>query len=206
MIAAVLLAAGGSTRLGRPKQLLELAGAPPLVRRAATSLIAAGCGPVVVVVGAHESGVRAALSGVDVEIVLNPDWRSGMAGSIGHGIDALQPRPEVEAAVLAVSDQPDLSVEVIARLIEAWTADRRRRVACRYAGTLGVPALFGRDVFSELSRLEGDRGAKSLLIGHPLAVGVDWDAGARDLDHPADLERGSEPGNPAESGNPGSEE
>jgi molybdenum cofactor cytidylyltransferase len=168
--------------------LLELGGGPPLVRRAATALLEAGCDPVLVVVGAHEQAVRSALSGIDVELVAHAAWPLGIAGSIRSAVARLQPRGDVEAVVLAVCDQPALSRAVIARLIESWKCDRRRRVACRYAGTIGVPALFGREAFPELMQLEGDRGARSLLRGHPLTACVDWADGARDVDDPADLE------------------
>jgi molybdenum cofactor cytidylyltransferase len=126
--------------------------------------------------------------------VLNADWPSGVAGSIRCAVNALRSRAEVRAVVLAVADQPRISVGVVERLIEAWRADAGRRVGSRYAGTLGVPALFGREAFPALARLEGDRGAQRLLVEDPHAFGVDWPDGALDVDVPGDLPPGSEPG------------
>jgi molybdenum cofactor cytidylyltransferase len=182
LIAAVVLAAGASSRLGRAKQLVEVQGSS-LVRRAVEACLAAGCTPVVAVVG-HEAGaVRRALDGSGATIVENADWSEGMASSIRAGVAGLD--SGTRAVVLAVCDQPAFEVSVVRRLIEAWDGSDDARVACAYAATLGVPALFGRTWFERLSALHGRRGAKGLLRSDvERVVAVEWPEGAVDLDEP----------------------
>ncbi len=186
MIGAVVLAAGGSKRLGQPKQLLTIDGTT-LVRRAVEAALGARCSPVVVVLGAAADEVRQALDGVEVTFVENPDWQAGQSTSIRRGVESLSAAAEVRAGVLLVIDQPALSAEVIQRVVEAWDGTESGRVAAAYAGTLGVPALFGRRHFPALAALRGDRGAKALLHAPTRAHSVDWPEGATDIDEPADL-------------------
>jgi len=148
----------------------------------------AGCDPVRVVVGARAEQVRQELRELDVEIVCNEAWVDGIAGSIRRGVEALVSRERVEAVVVIVCDQPALSSSVIRRLIDTWDGSSEGTVACRYAGTLGVPALFGRGCFPRLMRLEGDCGAKALLFDDDDTKIVDWPEGARDIDEPSDLD------------------
>ncbi len=187
MIAGVLLAAGGSSRLGRPKQLLTLRD-EPLVRRVARALLDGGCRPVVVVLGAHAERVTAALDGLKVERVHNDGWQRGMAGSIRVGVTSVAARPEVDGVLLAACDQPRLDAQVVRQLMEAYDGRPGRIVASRYADTLGVPALFERSHFDELVRLEGDVGAKRVIAAAAERVEpVDWEGGALDLDTVEDL-------------------
>lgn len=183
MIGAVVLAAGGSRRLGRPKQLVPWRGRP-LVRRVARAALAAGCEPVVVVVGARAADVRATLDGLPVEIVVNPHWRRGLAGSIRAGIRRVA-RRGVTAAALLVCDQPRLTPAVLRRLIASHAGPPSGTAACAYAGTVGVPAIFPRSRFPELLALRGDRGAHRLLDGRTRSVR--WAGGAVDVDRPDDL-------------------
>jgi molybdenum cofactor cytidylyltransferase len=191
-IGAVLLAAGGSERLGRPKQLLRHRGST-LVRRAATAALEAGCSPVVVVTGARHEAIRAELELAAVEIVHNRDWSRGIAGSIRVGVKRVAAAsPAVAAVVLLASDQPALDRGVIERLVAAFDGKPGRRVACAYAGTVGVPALFERELFDALTRLDGDRGAQPLLLAEPgLLARVPWPEGEHDVDLPGDLPRES---------------
>jgi molybdenum cofactor cytidylyltransferase len=183
MIAAVLLAAGGSRRLGQPKQLVTFRG-KTLVRRAAEAAVDAGCEPVVVVLGAEAERVARELDGLAVDRVVNAAWEQGMAGSIGAGIRRLEEASAPpEAAVLLAVDQPLLTADLLRELCRAHDGSQTCRAACEYAGTLGIPALFGRAWFRDLTGLSGDRGARVLLQrpGEPVRR-VPWPDGALDLD------------------------
>lgn len=189
-VAAVLLAAGGSRRMGSPKQLLRIDGIT-LVRRAAEIALASRCQAVYLVVGAAAEALRQELSGLDLEVVENPGWETGLAGSIRVGIEAVRAaRPELDAAILAPVDQPRLHTPLLDRLIEVFEGGERGIVACSYAGTVGAPALFARAHFPELTALRGDRGAKSLLEAHAAELAqVPFPDGATDLDTPEDFQR-----------------
>ncbi|HSN92683.1 MAG TPA: nucleotidyltransferase family protein [Anaeromyxobacteraceae bacterium] len=183
-----MLAAGGSSRLGRPKQLLPFEG-EPLVRRAARAALEAGFAPVVVVVGGHAAEVRAALAGLPVEGVENAAWQEGMAGSVRLAVARLA-AAGVRAAALLGCDQPHLGAAHLVRLEQARLASGAPVAASEYAGTRGVPAVFDAALFPELLALGGDRGAKSVIARDPSrVVGVPFPGGEVDVDHPEDWER-----------------
>src|ERR1039458_1274155 len=115
-IALVLLAAGGSTRMGTPKQLLPYQGRP-LIRHAAETALASGCDPVVVVLGSHVEEIRTALDGLEVVVVENTEWEKGMGTSIRAGISGAEILG-CEGAILALADQPLVSAEILQRLVE----------------------------------------------------------------------------------------
>jgi molybdenum cofactor cytidylyltransferase len=187
VIAGVVLAAGGSSRLGSPKQLVQVKGRT-LLAHAADCCLSAGCEPVFVVLGASLETIEPTLSGLPVTVVVHSGWREGLASSIRAGISALP--EEVEALVLATCDQPLLEPDVVRRLIAGFDGAPGRMVACEYDGTVGVPALFGRDRFEELIRLRGDSGARQLLRRNPgSVVRVPWSGGAFDVDLPSDREK-----------------
>lgn len=185
---AVLLAAGASTRLGRPKQLLEIDGCP-LVVRAAEAALGSAAWPVVVVLGAHAGLIRPHLVRLPVLIAENSAWAEGMASSLRTGIATLQGFSRLlDAALVVLVDQPAFSAGVIAQLVATQRATGRSIVAARYAGHLGAPALFLREHFAALAGLEGDAGARQLLAAQAdRAAAVDLPALAQDLDTPADL-------------------
>jgi molybdenum cofactor cytidylyltransferase len=182
-VAAVVLAAGGSVRLGRPKQLLAWDGVP-LVRRAAEAALRSKCRQVLVVTGAQDAEVRTALAGLPLRVVRNEAWRAGVASSIRAGVGEAR-RGDCQAAICMVCDQAALTPAHLDRLIAAYDAGASR-VASRYDGRLGVPALFARALFDELLALDGDEGARHLLRASPDVVPVDWPEGAFDVDTPAD--------------------
>lgn len=187
MIGAVVLAAGASTRMGRPKAVATWRG-ETFVRRAVKAAGEGGCEPIVVVVGADAEQVRPALRKVRAEVVPNPDWRQGMGSSIARGVAALMPRTDLRAVLVLTCDQPRIEASVVTRLREAFDGRPRRRVASAYAGVLGVPALFERSLFPELAGLRGDRGARSVLLAEPeLVVAIPWPEGALDVDREEDL-------------------
>ena len=160
MIAGVVLAAGLSRRMGRPKLLLDWGGSP-VIRGAVEQVRAAGVGQLVVVVGFESADVRGALSGFPVQFVQNPDPAAGQGSSIACGVSALG--PEVRAALIALGDQPALPAEVIPRLLETYDRTGKAIVAPVYRGVQGNPVLFASGVFAELRGLTGDRGARGVV-------------------------------------------
>ena len=184
----VILAAGASRRMGSPKQLIEIEGRPLLVR-AIEAALTAPVWPVVVVLGANAAAIRPVIAHLPVLVVENPAWPEGMASSIREGIGALrQFSRTLDAAVLALCDQPGFSAATVESLLAAHRATGRGIVAARYAGRLGAPALFTRGHFAALSALTGEEGARDLLKADPtLVAAVDLPELARDLDTPADL-------------------
>lgn len=185
-VGAVVLAAGPSSRLGRPKQTLFYRG-QSLLRRAALAALDAGCRPVVVVTGANAEVSRRELEGLDVREVFNPLWETGMASSIRAGVEALT-GADAGAAVLLLCDQPHVTAEVISRLVDAHRAAGSPVVASEYGGSFGAPALFGRTLFAELVRLEGAAGAKQVIRRHAAGARfLPFPSGEVDVDTPDDF-------------------
>jgi CTP:molybdopterin cytidylyltransferase MocA len=158
-IAAVVLAAGGSSRLGAPKQLIEFRG-EALVRRAAHAASEAGAQCVVVVLGANAVEIAPVLAGLSrVAWVLNESWGDGLASSLAVGIrEAQRVCPSCDAVLITTADQPLVGELVLAKMLDAFAGDARL-VAAEYSGTIGVPAIIGSEHFEALLALEGDAGA-----------------------------------------------
>lgn len=183
-----ILAAGGSTRMGTPKQLLEIDG-QPLVVRAVEAALASSAWPVVVVLGAETEKIRSALARYPVILTENPAWSEGMASSIRAAVTTLQQfSRSLDAALIALCDQPAFSAETIAQLVETQRTSGRSIVAARYSGRQGAPALFLREHFATLTALTGEEGARQLLNGPSSHVAtVELPQLALDLDTPADV-------------------
>jgi len=179
-VAAVVLAAGGSRRMGQTKQLLPIDG-QPMVRRVVQAVCQAGLAQVVVVVGAEGERVARALADLELEIVHNQAWEQGMSTSVRAGLGAL--RPEIEAALLVLADQPGLTPGVLNAVVEGYRVSRAPIVAPFYRGRRGNPVLFARALFAELGQVEGDRGGRALLVRYEQDVAhVDLDDAAILLD------------------------
>ncbi len=156
-LGAVILAAGGSTRMGSPKQLLPLGGRP-LLLRAVEATLASGAQPVIVVLGAEAVRLRPLLSGHPVVVAENPQWSEGMASSLRAGVSRLiEVSPATDAAVIVLCDQPHFSSGSIRRLVDAQRATGRSIAAARYGGRNGAPALFRREHFSALWKCRNSR-------------------------------------------------
>jgi molybdenum cofactor cytidylyltransferase len=183
---AVVLAAGAAARMGQPKQLLPIAGKPLLVRTL-EALLTSRAWPIVVVTGAHAEQVTPLLAPFPVLIAENSLWPEGMGTSVRRGLFLLQQFSRaLDGALLAVCDQPEFSAAAVDSLERSFTSSRSI-VAARYAGTLGVPALFGREYFPELLALSGAEGARGILQRHAFAITpVDRPELAVDLDTPDD--------------------
>lgn len=189
-VTAVVLAAGGSSRLGRPKQLARR-GARTLLERAVEAAAAATGRRVVVVVGAEGRRLRALLARAHpagaVDVVHHPGWRSGLAGSLRRGLSAVP--ADARAVLFVLSDQPLVDAASLERLIAAWRRRPGHAAAARYSGRLGVPAILPRRAFAALRTLAGDEGARKVLAGDPGVTAVEMPEAAFDVDTPADLAR-----------------
>lgn len=188
-VAAIILAAGGSSRMGRPKQLLKTDGVS-FVRRTAETALASQCDRVFVVVGAQKNAVIKELEELDVTIVTNALWHSGMGSSIRTGMQALKAdRHTYDAALFLLIDQPAVTTALLNSIIDAFR-EGSDLVASEYADSVGVPALFAAAYFEALGNLPSDSGAKMLLKRHGADVTrILFPEGAFDIDTQADFER-----------------
>ncbi len=183
-VAAVVLAAGGSSRMGSPKQMAAVGG-ETLLERAVRVAREAGCSPVVVVLGAKYVEVLARSSLGDAVPVINDRWKDGLAGSIQLGVRALEYAGKgADGVVLLTCDQPAVTPE---HLRELMAGDEVR--ASRYACRNGVPAFFPARCFEDLTKLQGDAGAREMLAAAEFQV---LENGELDVDTVEDLERARE--------------
>ncbi|MFN0072537.1 MAG: NTP transferase domain-containing protein [Chloroflexota bacterium] len=156
----VILAAGTSSRMGRPKLLLEWAG-KTLVRRAAETALDSGATQVILVSGPRDTEMRAELADLPVMVVHNPDYAEGMSTSLRAGLSAVS--PDAEGAIIMLSDQPLLSSSVVCRLAATLRGSDALIVQPRYGGAPGNPVGFHRSLFDALRSQSGDQGARALL-------------------------------------------
>lgn len=189
-IGALILAAGNSSRLGRPKQLLEFRG-QTLLRRMVDAAVKADCSPVAVVIGAERNRIREELAQTKQFVIENETWQRGIGNSIRAGLRALlEAHPNTGALILLACDQPLVDAAVIAGLKTQHAETRKPIVASSYAGTLGIPALFSRNYFDELFVLDDDAGAKQVILNHSTDVAeYSFPGGAIDIDTAADYEQ-----------------
>jgi len=190
MTGAVILAAGGSSRFGQPKQLVPFRG-DTLIRTIINAACGADCSPVVVVIGSSCEKIRPELADANVIEVRNTNWQRGMGSSIRTGVEALiDHAPDVGAIVLLVCDQPTVNARVIKDLIATHETTRKKIVASSYADTVGVPALFDRSLFEQLLSLGDEAGAKSIILQNPERVAqITFPEGVVDIDTWEDWEK-----------------
>jgi molybdenum cofactor cytidylyltransferase len=164
----------------------------PLVRRAARTALASVCDSVVVVLGANADSIAAALAGLPVETVENPDWERGMGTSIKAGVEAAETR-EADGLILMLADQPLVTPAVLNNLVLTNRATGLPIVASQYAGTVGVPVYFARDFFANLKALKPTEGCKGLILSHQdQAFRLDCPEAEADIDTPEDFARVSD--------------
>ncbi len=190
-VAAVVLAAGRSRRMGGPNKLLAPVGGKPLVRIAVEAALRSSASHVVVVTGHEADKVADALTGLDVTLVHNPDYAEGLSTSLRAGIAAV---PEAaDAAAVCLADMPGVTADIIDRLIGAFDPAAGKLIALpTHKGKRGNPVLWGRRFFAALSAIHGDVGARHLIGEHADAVAeveLDDAAVTRDVDTPEALAR-----------------
>lgn len=187
-VAGVVLAAGGSSRMGRNKLLLTL-GEETVLRRSARRVVASGLDPVLVVLGHDAERARAELEGLPCRPIFNPEWGRGINASLRAGIAAV-PRA-ARAAVVVLADMPFVTSEMIAALVERYRQLEPPLVVSEYGGVLAPPTLFDRGLFAELDEAEGQGCGGRVVRRHgDEAISVSWPAAALgDLDRPDDYER-----------------
>lgn len=185
MIAGVVLAAGGSERFGSPKQLAVLHGRPLLTYPIETLRAVPAIDLVVVVLGAHVKRICSSIDLEDVEVVVAPGWREGIAASLRAAVAAAD---DAKALVIVLGDQPLLTPQVVAAVLDR--ADGPAPAArATFDGAPGHPVVIKRDLFAELAQLRGDEGARDLLASRDLAtIECRHLASALDVDTPADLQ------------------
>jgi molybdenum cofactor cytidylyltransferase len=187
-IAAIILAAGQSTRMGSNKLVSDIQGAP-LVRRVADAALASAAQPTIVVTGRYDAEVREALHGLPVTILKNQDYTIGLSSSLICGIKAVP--EDCDGVIVLLGDMPKVSAELIERLIEAFDPGGGRAICVpTWRGKRGNPVLWARVFFDEIMSLKGDVGAKNLIGQHEEAVcEVEWgdDAPLVDIDTPQAL-------------------
>lgn len=190
-IPAIILAAGASRRLGHPKQLVVVKG-ETLLARSMRMAIEAGAGPVLVVLGANQSAVEAAVDLSAVRKVVNAAWEQGIASSIQAGVRALEELdPKAAGAMILVCDQPRLTAVHLRALIDLFESTSESTfVASGYAGAAGIPAIFPSKSFGDMLKLSGDEGARHLLrtSNNGMRV-VEFNDGEFDIDSAQDVEQ-----------------
>jgi molybdenum cofactor cytidylyltransferase len=189
VIAALVLAAGGSSRLGRPKQLEPWAGST-LLGHVIGQVRQLDFEQIFVVLGASSEEI---LDSVDLEgctVVENPEWSEGMASSLRVGLDAVTRFSRAEAVAIFLGDQPEVDPDVVRNLVKARKGNKRRAIVPKYRYAWGNPVLVERSLWPRLMSLEGDAGAKGLLQAHPEWVHEVWFEARppRDVDTAADIE------------------
>ena len=189
-IGAVILAAGESSRFGRPKQLVQFRG-KSLVRRVVDAAKDANCSVIVVVLGSKREQIERELKETDAIVTENKDWRRGIGSSIRLGVEsAVNQAPDIEAIVLLTCDQPFLKTDTIECLIAMRGKTKKAIVASSYSETLGVPALFDRSCFQELLALDDETGAKAIILSNRERVAeLLFPEGKIDIDTVADYEK-----------------
>ena len=163
-IGLIILAAGASRRMnGKQKQLLEIKG-KTLLRKAFETAADSVCRPIAVVLGANADKLKREIEDFDAQVVINEDWETGLSSSIEIGIKHLiKQNSELSAILIMLCDQPLITTKIINELAEIYEKSGKPIVACKYEETIGVPAIFSREIFGELCEIKGDKGARNLI-------------------------------------------
>lgn len=186
MTGLIILAAGESSRFGRPKQNLVFNG-KTLLQRAVESGLESRCSTITVVLGANSIEITPISR---TTTLYNKEWKEGMASSIRTAILEINNDLSLDQVVIMLCDQPFVDATLLNSLISKQTETGKAIVACTYNGTTGVPALFHRTLFPELLLLQGQEGAKKILKDHADDIAIiPFERGGIDIDTPADYEQ-----------------
>ena len=189
MTGLILLAAGNSSRMGRPKQTLIYQG-KTLLQHAIQAAVQSNCELVFVVLGAHADTVSAEIHDESIIIIHNPKWQEGMASSIRSGVAELEKNSEADSVIIMLCDQPFVDAGLLNSLVELQQTSNKGIVACSYHDTLGVPVLFSKAYFASLLKLEGHEGAKKILAAHRDDIAaITFPQGEIDIDTPDDYNK-----------------
>jgi molybdenum cofactor cytidylyltransferase len=182
-----VLAAGSSSRLGRPKQLLPYNG-KSLLEFTVDTAMNSRVEPVIVVLGSNAELIARMIDKKRIHIVKNKDWIEGMASSIRCGIEMLtQISPSADAVILMVCDQPFVSASLLNNLVSTQKSTSKLIVTCQYRNVVGPPTLFYKTIFPDLLGLKGDTGAKNIVANYINDVAtVQFDEGIIDIDTETD--------------------
>ncbi|NHE56087.1 nucleotidyltransferase family protein [Cyclobacterium plantarum] len=186
--AAIILSAGNSSRLGKPKQLLKYKG-KTLIERAILTAQNTGFHPIIVVTGAYKNEIEQQISHLGTVIVENPDWKLGMGTSVSLGIKMLQKSAKAKLALIMLSDQPFVEKKHLDELIRVKNQHEKKIVASLYKNRLGVPVLFDQSCFASLEKLKGPEGARKIINSEDdHTASVPFDLGNIDIDTLKDYE------------------
>lgn len=191
-VAAIVLAAGGSHRFGQPKQLLPV-GNKTMIQHVVDITLDSPLEQVIVVLGCRATEIRASIASRPVQVVVNQKWRSGLGSSVQAGLSAV--KPEVGAALFVLADQPGVTTEVIAKLVERYRETRASIVVPTHRGRQGNPVLFDGSLFRKLMEVKGDQGGRQLIAEHRdelEEVEVETEAILTDIDTADDYQRSSD--------------
>lgn len=188
MTGCIILAAGASSRMGTPKQNLLYKG-QTLLQTAISAVLTTPVNAVAVVLGANAATIRPTLQFPGVHIFINDLWNEGIASSIRSGLlEILKLHPDIANVLVVLADQPLIDSAFINSLLAKW--EHGKIAASEYNSTLGPPVLFDKAFFPHLFELEGDEGAKKLIMNYPEAViRVPFVNGAFDIDTPEDYRK-----------------
>ncbi|MER0438706.1 nucleotidyltransferase family protein [Emticicia sp. W12TSBA100-4] len=182
--AIIILAAGASSRMGAPKQLL-LVDSKTLIKRICETAMDTPCHPIVTVLGANRNLIRKETDRMPITVIDNPQWENGMSSSIKMGLaGAYMTEKAIEAAIFLTVDMPYVNAELINKMIEKAESDEKIEiVACKYDSQMGIPVLFKRTLFTDLLELTGDEGAKKVVMKNKDKTAfIDFPEGKLDLD------------------------
>ncbi len=187
-IGGLLLAAGGSSRLGRPKQLVQYQGTT-LLRQTVKALAESKCEPVVVVLGAEVDRSMREIADLEVNVCVNRDWRKGMSSSIKTGLsELLIIEPRLTGLMITLCDQPHVTTDKIDLFVKEFYRSAPAIIAAEYDGTTGVPALFCSALFGHLLQLRGDKGARNIIRDRKNSLRIKLAEAGFDVDEQDDLE------------------
>jgi len=186
-ITAILLAAGGSSRLGQPKQLIPFKN-QLLINYILEQIKSGGLSNIRVILGSHFSDIKEKIKNKKLEIIHNPNWEEGISSSIKCGLTKLG--PGTEAVIIFIVDQPFLNSELISEILQKFSTSKANIIAACVSGQIVHPVLYRKDIFSKLMELKGDVGGKA-IFGNELVEKVNWDDKKLllDIDSINDLEK-----------------